>query len=220
MNLFSNLRVFAALIVSIAGYGLIFLSSSALALSEDRSQSITILSDSAERDEVKGTTTYAGNVLMEQGTMKIEAQKVVIYNTKSKVTKIVATGKPVRYQQKPSADEEIVVAQANRLEYNIADDSLHLIDNAFLKQEGTSISGNRIDYDVKQSVVKAGGDTQQNERVKMVIPAHALKQESEKSPNPADNEKAKPISEPEQDQPSQIDENAPPPQVKPEGSIE
>lgn len=148
-------------------------------LASDRSQSITIMSDRAERDEQKGTTTYAGNVTMQQGSMRIDADKVVIYNDKNKVTKIVATGTPARYQQKPSAKEGLVVAEADRLEYNIAQETLHLINSAFLKQEGTSLSGKRIDYDVKQSVVKAGGDEQQKQRVKMVIPARALNQDED-----------------------------------------
>lgn len=156
-----------------------FAGSQAMALSSDRNQSITIHSDSAERDETKGTTTYSGNVVMQQGSMRIDADKVVIVNDRSKVTQIVATGKPARYQQKPSEDEGPVVAQANRLEYNISQDTLHLIENAMLQQEGTSLSGNRIDYDVKKSVVKAGGDASQNERVKMVIPARSLKQQEE-----------------------------------------
>lgn len=152
---------------------------SVFGLSADRNQSITIMSDSAERDEQKGTTTYSGNVVMQQGSMRIDAEKVVIYNDKNKVTQIVASGAPARYQQKPSAKEGLVVAEANRLEYNIAQETLHLIDRAFLEQEGTSLSGNRIDYDVKRSVVKAGGDVQQNERVRMVIPARSLKQDED-----------------------------------------
>ena len=157
-------------------YTLLPFSHSALALESDRNQSITIMSDTAERNEQKGTTTYSGNVVMQQGSMRIDAEKVVIFNDKSKVTKIVASGEPARYQQKPSAKEGKVVAEALRLEYNIAKETLHLINGAFLQQEGTSLSGKRIDYDVKQSVVKAGGDTQQKERVKMVIPARSLKQ--------------------------------------------
>lgn len=172
MNLFKRFLLYAAL--ALGCYN-----SPAFGLASDRAQSITIMSDSAERNEQKGTTTYAGNVIMEQGSMRIDAEKVVIYNTKNKVTKIIASGTPARYQQKPSAKEGLVVAQAFRIEYNIADETLHLINSAFLKQEGTSLSGKRIDYDVKQSVVKAGGDKQQKERVKMVIPARALKQEED-----------------------------------------
>lgn len=165
----------------VAGFALLLLLWQPLghALSSDRYQAITIHSDSAERDEIKGTTTYSGKVVMQQGSMRIDAEEVVIFNVKNKVTQIVATGNPARYQQKPAEDEGPVVAEALRLEYNIAEDTLHLIDNASLQQEGTSLTGNRIDYDVKKSVVTAGGDADQNERVKMVIPARALRREGE-----------------------------------------
>lgn len=179
MNLFpTNLRP-----GRVAGFALWLLlwQPLAFALSSDRYQAITIHSDSAERDELKGTTTYSGNVVMQQGSMRIDADQVVIFNDKNKVTQIVATGRPARYQQKPTEDEGPVIAEAQRLEYNIAQDTLHLIDNASLQQEGTSLSGNRIDYDVKKSVVTAGSDASQNERVKMVIPARALRQEGEDS---------------------------------------
>lgn len=147
----------------------------AWSLTSDREQSITIHSDTAERNEAKGTTTYAGNVVMQQGSMRIDASKVVIYNDKNKVTRIVATGTPVRYQQKPNETDGLVVAEARRLEYNIRKETLHLIEEASLQQEGTSIAGDRIEYDVKQSVVKAGSDTNQNGRVRMVIPPRSLK---------------------------------------------
>lgn len=173
MNLF-KLSLGASLVA------LLTLAGTTWALPADRDQAITIHSDRAERDETEGTTTYAGNVIIEQGSMRIEATRVTIYNDKSKVTKIIAEGRPARYQQKPNEEEEIIVAQANRLEYNIAQETLHLIDQALLTQEGTSLSGSRIDYDVRKSVVKAGGETDQTERVRMVIPARSLQHEEDK----------------------------------------
>lgn len=151
---------------------------SANALTSDRNQSISIQSDRAERDEAKGTTTYAGNVIMQQGSMRINAARVVIHNNKSKVTRIIAEGEPATYQQKPSEAEGLVVAEAKRLEYDVSNETLHLVERAKLQQEGTQLSGNRIDYDVKSSVVKAGGNAEQNERVHMVIPARALQEPS------------------------------------------
>lgn len=173
MSLFKlSLRGFVPLV-------LFMVASGSWGLASDREQSITIHSDTAERNESKGTTTYAGNVVMQQGSMRIDASKVIIYNNKNKVTKIVALGDPVRYQQKPNEQDGMVIAEAKRLEYNIRKETLHLIDNASLQQEGTSLSGNRIDYDVKQSVVKAGSDANQNERVRMVIPPRSLRFGSE-----------------------------------------
>lgn len=154
-------------------------SSIATGLTDDRLQPITVDSDSAESNEDKGVTTYSGNVVMQQGSMRIDAEKLIIHNDKSKVTRIIALGQPAKYQQKPNVDQGLVIAQANRLEYNIVQGTLHLINNASLSQEGTSLTGNRIDYDVKKSVVSAGSDNSRNQRVKMVIPAKSLKLEEE-----------------------------------------
>lgn len=159
--------------------GLLLCAGSVCALQTDRSEPISIEADTAERDEAKGTTTYSGAVLMQQGSMKINADKVVIYSSKDKVSHIVATGKPVHYEQKPSEKQSVVIAQANTLEYQIQDESLHLIDSAFLEQEGTNLSGNRIDYDVKNSVVKAGGEAKSKERVRMIINPKVLNTDSQ-----------------------------------------
>ncbi len=145
-------------------------------LTTDRLQAITTHSDEAEHDESQGTFTYAGNVVMQQGSMRINADKVVIYYEKDKVSKIIAQGAPARYEQKPNQREGLVVAKANTLEYDIGAETLRLIDGASLQQEGTSLSGNFINYDVKKSVVKAGGSADDNQRVRMVIPANSLNQ--------------------------------------------
>lgn len=152
-----------------------------LALSSDRDQAFTIDADSAEYDDLLGTTTYAGGVVMQQGSMRIEAEEVVIYRNRNRITRIVAIGDPARYQQQPNIDEGEVVAQAKRLEYNISEETLRLAEDALLQQEGTSLSGSRIDYDVKKSLVKAGGDASAAERVHMVIPPRALKQETDEN---------------------------------------
>ena len=147
----------------------------ALALQSDRSQPITIDADSAERDEQAGTTTYSGKVEMAQGSMRIQADKIIIYSTKDKVSKIVASGKPAKYEQKPNEKDGKVIASANILEYRIDEESLRLIEQASLNQEGTSLSGSSIEYDVRKSVVKAGSNQTKNQRVRMVIPPKAIR---------------------------------------------
>lgn len=174
----SKARLLLATTLSFSALGL---STPALSLQSDRNQPITIDANTAERDELAGTTTYAGNVEMAQGSMRINADKIVIYNTKDKVTKIIARGKPAAYQQKPNATEGKVIARANVLEYQIDKETLRLLEGASLQQEGTSLSGNTIEYDVRRSVVKAGSDAKQNQRVRMVIPPKAL-QSNEQDP--------------------------------------
>ena len=162
----------APLLAMLTALGLTLYTDKPAALPDDHLQSITIQSDSAERDELKGTTTYAGRVLMQQGSMKIEANSIVIYNTDDRVTHLVATGLPAKYQQRPSSGQEAVEAKANTLEYLVNEETLRLIDNASLRQGGTSLSGTLIQYDVKKALVKA--DSNDEERVKMVIPPKAF----------------------------------------------
>ena len=145
-------------------------------LQSDREAPIDIQADALESNEQTGTTKYSGNVIMTRGSMRIDAEQLIIHNERSKITKIVAIGVPARFQQQPAEEAAPVVAQAERLEYHISDDALHLVGSAFLEQDGTSLSGKRIDYDVRNAVVKAGSDADRSERVRMVIPAEALKQ--------------------------------------------
>lgn len=150
------------------------------ALPGDRSQPITIKSDRAERDEKNGTTLYQGSVIMEQGSMRIEADRVIIHNAEKKVSLIVATGLPARYQQKVSVDKQPVIAKGNTIEYKIEGQALTLLGNASIEQEGSRLSGQRINYDLEQSLVTAGSDADaQPERIQMIIPPSALESTKE-----------------------------------------
>lgn len=154
----------------------------AWALPDDDTQTMFIDADTHEFDIRAGTTTFLGNVVLQQGSLKINANKVVYYGKFEKgqadsAKKIVATGNPARFEQTPKIDSPPVTAVANTLEYSASQETLFLIDNASLDQDGTSLSGNRIEYDVKKALVKAGGKTSadgKKERVRMVIPPKTL----------------------------------------------
>ncbi|MFL0797001.1 MAG: lipopolysaccharide transport periplasmic protein LptA [Cellvibrionaceae bacterium] len=145
------------------------------ALPGDNLQPIKIQADHARIDEKKGQTVYTGNVSIQQGSIQIQADKVIIESADGKAEKLTAEGKPAHYQQQPQIDKDPVVATANTLKYNLADEILHLITNASVTQEGAVISGARIAYDVANAVVKADSgsqddNAQQSGRVTVVIP--------------------------------------------------
>lgn len=163
----------------LASVALFMFSLQAHSLPDDNQQPITLQSDQAEFDRANGTTTYSGSVVMEQGSMKIEADKIVIHGDMKQVTHIIATGQPAQFQQTPELGESPVVATGNTLEYQIEDKVLYLLKNATLSQEGSLLSGTRITYDVEKSVVQAGETavTNPEERVKMIIPPIANDEE-------------------------------------------
>ncbi len=146
-------------------------SAHALALPEDRTQPIEVTADSAEQDERAGTTTYTGKVLIMQGSIRIEADKVVLKSQNNKLSMMTATGNPASFQQQPEAEKGLVKARGKQLSYNVAEEHIILEQDANLEQDGSTVNGDRIDYYVTQRVVKASAaPNEPQKRVRVVIP--------------------------------------------------
>jgi len=151
------------------------------ALPEDSLQAIKITADRALRDEKQGLTVYLGNVSMQQGSLSIEADSITIYRIVEEADKIVAEGSPARMRQQPEANQQFVHASANTIEYFKAEDRVHLKQDARIEQDGSTVTGETIDYLITEQVVQATSNAQQAQsRVEVVIPAHTLQQAREK----------------------------------------
>ncbi len=153
-----------------------FASLAVCALPTDAEQDLLLESEQLEYDQNAGTITYSGSVTMDQGSMKIRADRVIIHGDMEAAEKVNAYGKPAHFQQTPEIGMEPVTAQANELVYRVKDKSLLLQGDAYLNQEGGSLSGNRIEYDVTKAIVRATSDPTKSEngRVRMVIPPKVL----------------------------------------------
>ena len=150
---------------------LLLCSITAQALPDDHQQPITIESDSAERNEQTGLTEYRGNVVIRQGSVLIDADRVTIHYKDNKVSRIVSLGTPASYQQQPQVEGGMVIARGEIIEYKLADDMINLKTNASLSRNGTLIKGERITYDLKNETWKAkGGDRANQKRIQLVIP--------------------------------------------------
>ena len=155
---------------------LLSLSLPTLALPEDSQQPIKISADSAIRDEKQGTTIYQGNVDMTQGTLRIQADKITIYANANTIETIIAIGQPARFRQQPEPDKGDVVANANTIEYRVAQEIMTLTSNAAINQDGASISGDSIKYDIAAGRIEAGkseSGTGDSGRVNVVLPPTA-----------------------------------------------
>ena len=152
--------------------GLFAIATPASALPEDRDQPIFIQSDRAERDDRKGTTVYTGDVEIDQGSMHISADRVTVFQAEDEVSRIVATGNPAKMHQRPEPEREPVYSRARTIQYEVQDEVLTLLEDASVTQEGTTVTGDRIEYFSKEQRVKAtgGGATPGKDRVKVVIP--------------------------------------------------
>lgn len=150
----------------------------ALALPDDRDQPIHITADTAIRDEKQGFTVYSGNVHMIQGSLDIVADTITIFHETAQADKIVAEGKPATMKQKPAVDEPMVQARAEIIEYYKVEDRVHLKINAHITQDGSSVTGDSIEYYIAEQLVKAGSDqAPDGKRVQVVIEPKVLREE-------------------------------------------
>jgi lipopolysaccharide export system protein LptA len=128
------------------------------------------------RDDKKGLTVYEGDVIINQGTIHIKADKVTVITIGKKVSRIICTGVPAYYQQLPNDEEGLVIARANTIEYQLETDVIQLVENASLEQDGATLRGDRIDYDLKKEMVNARGDISGKQRIQMFIPPSQQKE--------------------------------------------
>lgn len=167
------------------GYLLIisFLASGqAHALPSDKNETIRGAADKLTVDQKNGIATYTGAVIIQQGTLVISADSIVIHtNADNDVEKMVAQGNPARFQQQPEKDQGLVTAAAKQITYTPDNQRLLLIEDASVEQNGAVMKGPRIDYDLVKEVMKAaGGNSSADgnaERIEIVIPPKGAKDE-------------------------------------------
>ncbi|MEY4729686.1 MAG: hypothetical protein RL020_844, partial [Pseudomonadota bacterium] len=66
----------------------------------DRSKPVDLSADKAEYDGLNKTGLYEGNVILTQGTIRIQAEKIVVKADKRGTTFATASGSPVSFRQK------------------------------------------------------------------------------------------------------------------------
>ncbi len=142
----------------------------AQALSTDAQQPIRIEADSVLIDEARGVSVYRGNVRYSQGSTQLSAEEVTLHSADRKhVDKVMATGAPATFRQRPDNQDQDVRGQARHIEYQAEGGRLLLQDEAHLWHIGNEFAGNRIEYDTRAETVKAQRDESGAERVQVII---------------------------------------------------
>ncbi len=159
----------------------------ALAEKDDRDKPIVINADLATADDANRTSTWEGNVIITQGTMRITAARVLIKEDAKRFKHYTATGSPVTFRQKRDNVDEWVEGYALRAEFDEKSDMLNLYDNARVKSNQNEITGQVISYDMNKQVVEVtgapGSKGPEGSRVKaIIVPA---KKEDASKPAPA-----------------------------------
>ena len=154
---------------------LVALSSAAsFALPSDRNQQLSLVADRATYNDKTGITTYTGNVVIEQGTMKLQADSLVAnLNSKKEIQIITAKGQPAKFQQQMDTNKGLARGEAQTIVYNADTGIITLTGKAYLYQDGSSIRGNSLKYSMNKGDVEAQGSS--TNRVQIIIPPSSSK---------------------------------------------
>jgi len=152
----------------------------AFALPSHRQQPIQLVADKATYNEKTGVNTYTGNVIVDQGTMRLQANAIVAnFNEKKDITTITANGSPAKFQQKMDVNKGFAKGQAQKIVYNAQTGIITLTGNAYLEQDGSSIKGAVLRYSMNKGDIEALGSSSEagtsKGRVEIVIPPSSQK---------------------------------------------
>lgn len=147
----------------------------AAALDSDSKQPMYIEANTATYDEKKGETVYVGDVKATQGSLEAQGDKMIIYQVNGKTDKIVIYGKPSRIKQTPEGGKEDMHGIGRRAEYFPETGVLILYEKAKTwegpdpaRSEHT-VTSDRIEYDTKNAIYKAGSPRSGSKRVHVTI---------------------------------------------------
>jgi lipopolysaccharide export system protein LptA len=139
----------------------------------DREKEIVVNADKLTADDAKKTSTFSGNVVVTQGTMRMTAATVTVKEDPERHKYYVAHGNPVTFRQKLDNSDEWVEGYAQRAEFDDRNDMLRLYDNARVKRDQNEITGNFISYDMRRELAEVTGGppgtASSGSRVKAVI---------------------------------------------------
>lgn len=135
----------------VLGFSLIALSH---AYDTDRDQPATLDADEFDMDFQTGVRTYRGNVVYQQGSIRLFADELVAYFKDGELQRAVARGNLAEFRQRPEDSETDVVGVALRIELNEAEQLVTLRDRAKVTQDANTITGKLIVYNMLTEKVK------------------------------------------------------------------
>ncbi|WP_298440926.1 lipopolysaccharide transport periplasmic protein LptA [uncultured Ferrimonas sp.] len=131
------------------------------AVENDFLQPVTVAADRSEGDLQSRSLSYINNVVVTQGSLRINADKLTLMASDDQAKQVfIATGNPATYQQ--MMDNGLLAqAQAKEIRYQVSSRELILIGDAQMSQEGSLVKGDRISYNAERQQLSAQGSEEE-----------------------------------------------------------
>jgi lipopolysaccharide export system protein LptA len=152
--------LFLAICMSV--WALLSMPLSVLAEESDRDQPIELEADTVTVNDAKKISIYTGNVILNQGTLQIKADKMIVREDQDGFQHSTCTGNPTTFKQKRTGKDEWMQGSGQRIEYNARMDKVQLYTNAWVKRGEDIVTGDYISYDANAEYAEVIGGTKAN----------------------------------------------------------
>jgi lipopolysaccharide export system protein LptA len=123
----------------------------------DREKNIEFQGDSGGGNAENKTGELVGHVVITQGTMAIQADRVTFKQNADNSLSATAYGNPVRFREKRDGADDYYEGYAQRIVYDGEKRFIELFENALLKKSGDEIRSNYITYSAATEKFTAEG---------------------------------------------------------------
>ena len=148
-----HLRIGPALLTCLA----LCCATAAHAEKADREKNIEFQGDSGGGNAESKTGELVGHVVITQGTMAIQADRVTFKQNADNSLSATAYGNPVRFREKRDGADDYYEGYAQRIVYDGEKRFIELFENALLKKSGDEIRSNYITYSAATEKFTAEG---------------------------------------------------------------
>jgi lipopolysaccharide export system protein LptA len=111
---------------------------------------------------------FWGNVVAEQGTLKIKADSAVVYSGDNGISKVLLTGKQVNMEQFIDVEFGKIDVKADTIDFRVNEDILYMSGSVVIESKVQGVmSGDKISMNLKTKEIK--GVKTENKRVRLII---------------------------------------------------
>lgn len=162
----------------------------------DRDKPMHIEADRVTVDDSSQTSTFNGNVQMTQGTLLIEATKIIVIQDKKGYSQMTATGQLAHFRQKRDGVNEYAEGFGERIEYDSLAETANFYGQARVKREGDDVRGEHIIYNTKTGIFKVYGETGESSETPKHGRVTIIIQPKNKTPEKAPDTQTPPAQQP------------------------
>lgn len=124
----------------------LLITQTAVAEQADRKLPVSVDADNVQMDDINKTALYQGNVVLQQGTLMVQANSLSMKQDAQGFSTATALGTPVYFRQKQDNSDEYVEGWADRLDLDNKKNTVLLTGHALLKNGANQLHANVMLY--------------------------------------------------------------------------